>query len=251
MSLLKESTHEQQSKLAEYCKTGIVPELTGILEENLHHYRRLVFNIGIDTIETAYPITYRFLPDEIWDKLVYEFYAEHKCQTPQVWRMPLEFYEYCVEKDIQGKMNLPFLNDLLYFEWLELEVHTMDDIPYPSFDTEGDLLNNLLAINPEHKLVKFTYPVHILAATELEGKAGNYFLLMYREKESGKVQCMDVSILYAYILEQIQNGLTLQAVLTDADSLFQINNFEMLKEHAINFINDLKQRQFILGFLNK
>ncbi len=251
MSLLKEETHEQQSKLAEYCKTGIVPELTGIIEDNLHHYRRLCFNIGIDTIETAYPITYRFLPDEIWDKLVYEFYAEHKCQTPQVWRMPLEFYEYCVEKDIQGKLKLPFLNDLLYFEWLELEVHTMDDIPYPSFDSEGDLLNNLLAINPEHKLVKFTYPVHVLAATELEGKEGNYFLLMYREKESGRIQFMDVSILYAYILEQIQNGLTLQAVLTDADSLFQINNFEMLKEHALVFINDLKQRQFMLGFLNK
>ncbi len=251
MSLLKESTHEQQSKLAEYCKTGIAPELTGIIEENLHHYRRLVFNIGVDTIETAYPITYRFLPDEIWDKLVYEFYAEHKCQTPQVWRMPLEFYEYCVEKDIQSKLKLPFLNDLLYFEWLELEVHTMDDIPYPSYDTEGDLLNNLLAINPEHKLVKFTYPVHVLAATELEGKAGDYFLLMYREKANGRIQFMDISILYAYILEQIQNGLTLQAVLTDANTLFQINNFEMLKEHALVFINDLKQRQFILGFLNK
>jgi hypothetical protein len=250
MPLLKEDTHAQQSKLAEYCKTGVKPDLIGVIDENLHHYRRLVFNIGIDTIETAYPITYRFLPDEIWDKLVYDFYAEHKCKTPQVWRMPLEFYEYCVEKDLQTKLNHPFLNDLLYFEWLEMEVHTMDDLPYPSFTTKGDWLNNSLALNPEHRLVKFTYPVHVLAATELHGKAGDYFLLMYREKESGRVQCMDISILYAYILEQLQNGVTLQAILTEADTLFQINNFEMLKEHALNFVNDLKQREFILGFLN-
>ena len=250
MQLLKKETHEQQSRLAHYCKTGIKPELLGVVEDNLHHYRRLVFNIGIDTIETAYPITYRYLPDEIWDNLVYDFYAEHKCKTPQVWRMPLEFYEYCVEKDIQSELNIPFLNDLLYFEWLELEVHTMDDIPYPSCIAEGDWLNNVLALNPEHKLIKLGYPVHIFAPTELEGKAGDYFLLMYREKESGSIQFMDVSILYAYILERVQNGETLQAILTEADSLFQINNFEMLKEHTFNFINDLKQREFITGFLN-
>ncbi len=249
MPLLKEDTHAQQSKLAEYCKTGIKPELIGIIDENLHHYRRLVFNIGIDTIETAYPITYRFLPDEIWDKLVYDFYAEHKCKTPQVWRMPLEFYEYCVEKDLQSKLNIPFLNDLLYFEWLEMEMHTMEDIQYPSYTSEGNWLDNVLVLNPEHKLVKFNYPVHVLAATELEGKAGDYFLLMYREKESGRIQCMDLSILYAYILEQVQNGGSLQAILTEADSLFQINNFELLKEHALTFINDLKHRQFILGFI--
>ncbi|MBA2613217.1 MAG: putative DNA-binding domain-containing protein [Bacteroidetes bacterium] len=249
MPLLKEETHTQQSRLAEYCKTGVFPELTGVIEDNLHHYRRLVFNIGIDTIETAYPITYRFLPNEIWDKLVYDFYAKHKCQTPQVWRMPLEFYEYCVEKNIQAELNIPFLNDLLYFEWLELEMHTMEDVPYPSFNVNGDSVNDVLALNPEHKLVKFAYPVHILAPTELEGKAGDYFLLMYREKENGRVQCMDVSILYAYILEQLQNGVNIQAILTEADTLFQINNFEMLKEHALIFINDLQQRQFILGSL--
>ncbi|MEO6301832.1 MAG: hypothetical protein ABIP51_01550, partial [Bacteroidia bacterium] len=192
--------------------------------------------------------TYRFLPDEIWDKLVYNFYAEHKCKTPQVWRMPLEFYEYFVEKDLQSKLNIPFLNDLLYFEWLELEMHTMDDIPYPTSISEGNWLDNVLALNPEHKLVKFGYPVHVLAATELEGRQGDYFLLMYREKESGRIQFMDVSILYAYILEQMQNGLALQEILTEADTLFQINNIEMLKEHVLTFINDLKQREFILGF---
>ena len=250
MQLFKHSTYIQQSKLAEYCKTGIKPDLIGVIDENLHHYRRLVFNIGLDTLESAYPITYRFLPDKVWHELVYNFYAEHKCITPQVWRMPLEFYEYCFEKDLQTKLNIPFLNDLLYFEWLELEVHTMDDSPYPDYKKEGDLLNNLLAINPEHKLVKFTYPVHLLAPSELNGKIGDYFLLLYREKESGRVQFMDLSILYAYILEQIQNGLSLQVVLTEANLLFELNDFNLLKEHTLLFIDDLIQRQFILGFLN-
>jgi hypothetical protein len=250
MSLLKETTREQQFKLAEYCKTGIKPELLGVKDENLHHYRRLVFNIGLDTLETAYPITYSFLDSEIWHSLVRDFYAEHKCQTPQVWRMPLEFYEYCLKKDIQAKLTIPFLNDLLYFEWLELEVHTMDDIAYPLFILEGDWLNEPIALNPEHKLIKLTYPVHMLAPTEITlDAAGNYFLLMYREKESGNIQFMDISILYAYIIEQLQNGLVLNSIIEEANTLFQINDLNLIKEHVLNFITDLKQRQFILGFL--
>lgn len=249
MQLLKD-TYEQQSKLAQYCRDAKVPDLIGVKYENLPHYRRLVFNIASDIIETAYPITYSFLPKETWEKLVFDYFVEHKCQTTQVWKMPLEFYDYCVKKDIQSQLNLPFLNDLLYFEWLELEVHTMEDIPYPEFKSEGDWFNTKIAINPEFKLIKLIYPVHTTAPTELAGKEGTYFLLIYREKESGRVQFMDISIMYAYIIEQISYGELLKDVLVEANNLFQLNNISLLKEHAQKFIADLEQRKFVLGFLN-
>ena len=242
-------TYQQQALLAEYCRNGAVPDLKGVKYENLPHYRRLVFNIASDIIETAYPITYSFLPGETWKKLVFDYFAEHKCQTTQVWKMPLEFYDYCVQKDIQSQLNLPFLNDLLYFEWLELEVHTMEDIAYPAFTSKGDVFNDKLAVNPEFKFIKLTYPVHTTAPTDLEGKEGTYFLFIYREKENGNVQFMDLSMLYTYILEQISNGELLKDVLVEANNLFQINNISLLKEHAEKFIADLQQRQFVLGFL--
>lgn len=248
MQLLKD-TYQQQAMLAEYCRDGIVPELKGVKAENLHHYRRLVFNIASDALETCYPITHSFLPKEVWEKLVYDYFAEHKCKTSQVWRMPMEFYDYCVKKDIAGQLGHYFLNDLLYVEWLELDVHTMEDIPYPSFTTKGDWFTNKIAINPEHKLIKLTYPVHTTAPTSLAGKEGTFFLLIYREKESGNVQFMDLSMLYTYILEQIANGELLKDVLEEANNLFQINDILLLKEHAEKFITDLQQRQFVLGFL--
>ncbi len=247
MHLLKD-THEQQSKLAEYCRNGVVPDMKGVKYENLGQYRRLVFNIASDALETCYPITHSFLAKEVWGKLVHDYFVEHKCQTTQVWRMPLEFYEYCVSKDLQSQLNLPFLNDLLYFEWLELEVHTMEDIAYPEFKTEGDWFNDKIAVNPEFKLIKLTYPVHTTAPTELEGKEGTYFLFIYREKESGSVQFMDLSMLYTYIVEQIAGGELLKDILVEANNLFQLNNISLLKEHALNFIQDLERRKFILGF---
>jgi uncharacterized protein len=248
MSLLKD-THEQQSLLAEYCRNGNVPEnLKGIKSENLSNYRRLVFNIALDTLETAYPITYSFLEYDVWKDLCYNYFSEHKCQTPQVWRMPLEFYEYCVEKDIAGKLNFPFLNDLLLVEWLELDVHTMDDIAYPDFTEKGEWFNSKIAINPEYRLIKLSYPAHTTAPTSMTGKEGNYFLLVYREKESGNVQFVDLSIFYAYLLEQISNGALLKDVLVEANTLFGINNISLIKEHALKFIEDLEKRKFILGF---
>lgn len=250
MSSLLKDTHEQQSLLAEYCRTGLKPsELKGINENNLSNYRRLVYNIAVDTLETAYPITYSFLPTETWDKLCYDYFSEHKCQTPQVWRMPLEFYEYCIERNLAEELGMPFLNDLLLVEWLELEVHTMDDIAYPEFTSEGDWFNSRIAINPEYKLVKLAYPVHTTAPTALSGKEGTYFLLVYREKDSGNVQFVDLSIFYAYLLEQIANGELLKDVLVEANSLFGINNISLIKEHALNFIADLEKRRFVLGFI--
>lgn len=248
MQLLKD-TYEQQAKLAAYCRDGNVPDLKGVKYENLPHYRRLVFNIVTDIIETAYPITYSFLPKETWDKLVYDYFVEHKCQNAQVWRMPLEFYEYCKEKDIAGQLGFPFLNDVLYVEWLELDVHTMEDMEYPEFTTKGDIFNNRIALNPEYKLIRLTYPVHTTAPTSLAGKEGTYFLLVYREKETGNVQFVDLSMLYAYILEQISYGELLKDILVEANNLFQLNNISLLKEHAENFVKDLQNRKFILGFL--
>lgn len=249
--MLKAETLNQQSLLANYCRTGIKPELIGIKEENLYQYRRLVFNIALDTLETAYPITYSFLSNEQWSELTKRFFAEHKCNTTQVWRMPLEFYDYCKENNVAEQLQISFLNDLLYFEWLELEVHTMDDIAYPSFQENGSWLQDQIVLNPEYKLVAFEYPVHTTAPTDnLEEKRGNYYFLIYREKESGNVQFLDLSMLHVFILENINDGNCLEKILIEANNLFQLNDIELLKKHAITFMEDLKHRQFILGFKN-
>jgi hypothetical protein len=143
---------------------------------------------------------------------------------------------------------MPFLNDLLYFEWLEMEVHTMEDMEYPKARSEGDWMSERIALNPEHKLIPLTYPVHIVApGKELEEKKGNYFLLIYRDKETGNVQFIDLSMFYTYILENIKNGALLKDILVEANSMFQINDIKLLKERSLEFINDLKRRKFIIG----
>jgi uncharacterized protein len=252
MRSLKEDTHQQQSALADYCRTGVVPEnLTNVRKENLHHYRRLVFNIASDILESAYPITHSYLDVEVWNDLIKKYFSEHKCQTAQVWKMPLEFYDYCLQNHIAEKLNVCCLHDLLYFEWLELEVHTMEDITYPLSKEKGRWLDDIIVVNPEHKLVNLSYPVHTTAPNNInEGLKGNYFLLIYRERISGNVQFIDLSVLYTFILENLMNGSPMRSVLKEADLLFQINNITLLEEKAFMFFNDLHSRGFITGYKN-
>jgi hypothetical protein len=57
-------------------------------------------------------------------------------------------------------------------------------------------------------------------------------------------------MLHVFILENINDGNCLEKILIEANNLFQLNDIELLKKHAITFMEDLKHRQFILGFKN-
>ena len=249
-NMLTSETRELQNKFTLYCRTGkkeFIPEVDK--PQHVHHYRRLTFNITKNTLSNAYPLLKKFLSQEQWQELMYDYFSEHKCQNNKIWLMPKELYNYVVEKNLQTKWNIPFLNDLLHFEWIEIEVHTMPDMTYPKFQENGRVWNDVLAINPEFRLVQFNYPVHKKKTAEVnENDKGLYYLLAYREQESGKVQFISISALYAFVIEQISNGYTLDMVFEAAAELFNFSETDKIKEKITDFIDRLKERRFILGF---
>lgn len=125
----------------------------------------------------------------------------------------------------------------------------MEDIPYPRFKTKGDWLKDALVLNPENKLIKLSYPVYKSSPDKLDIKNGEYFLLMFREKDTGKVQFIALSVLHAYVLEAIQNiGTPLEEIIANIIYLFGINDMELLHNNLLLFLNDLKDKGFIVGF---
>jgi hypothetical protein len=248
--LLKTETYNQQSNLAQYCRDGKEVAILGAKPERLSHYRRLVFNVVKDALETTYPISFKYIDKNIWEEMVFNFFSQHKCQDPQVWRMPEEFYEFCKNENYAKKYSLPFLYNLLYFEWLEVELYMMEDIPYPQFKNSPNWLPEKMAINPEHKIVKLEYPVHLEKPFNTLKKKGDYFLLLYREKETGRIQFANLSVLFTFLIENIVLGeKSLEEIFSDILYLFGINDLEMLQVEAFKFLKDLKTRGFVLGVL--
>lgn len=246
--LLKTETYNQQNSFAQYCRDGKETAISGTISKRLPHYRRLVFNVIKDALETTYPISFEYIDKNIWAEIVYNFFSLHKCQDPQVWRMPEEFFEFCKSENYSEKYNLPFLNDLLHFEWLEVELYMMEDIKYPEFGTSENWLTEKIAINPEHKIIKLEYPVHLEKPFDAANKKGDYFLLLYREKETGRVQFVNLSVLFTFLIENIVLAeKTLDKIFNDILYIFGINDLGMLQKESFNFLKDLKSRGFVLG----
>lgn len=241
-------TYKVQQKLANYCRDGIQIELPGAVTERLPQYRRLVFNIIQDNIESAYPIAFKYLPENVWNELVYDFFAIHNCQSYQVWKLPKEFMEFVIANNYSQKHNLPFLNDLLRFEWAEMEVYNTADIPYELGTYNGDCITDQIVFNPEHQLLSLQYPLHMLPPEQALEKQGNYFVLLYREKQTGKVQFVDVSVWFAFMIEQIHhNEMTIKDLLEMAPEIFGNVSVEELKQSSITFIQSMIEKQFVIA----
>ena len=144
---------------------------------------------------------------------------------------------------------MPFLNDLLLFEWIEIEVHTMEDEIFPKIKKEGDIWNDILILMPEYRLLQLEYPVHIKQTKEITAAdKGNYFLFSYRTLENKSVKFMDLSILFAFCIEQIEEGNTLKDIVKQ---FFTLTNSEFnneIKEKTESFIKGLIQKEVVLGF---
>ncbi|MEO8762164.1 MAG: putative DNA-binding domain-containing protein [Bacteroidia bacterium] len=247
--LLQNNTKTIQSKLADYCRTGELTLTTEVNQKHVRHYRRLVYNIIDDMLQSAFPIFYEFADTEMWDEIVNTFFSTHACQTPHVWKVPGEFYQYACDKNLKEKYDLPFLDDLLLFEWIELDIHTMKDEEFPAFKIDGNWNEDVLVVNPEYRILSVKYPVHTTAPINIKKEnEGQYFILMYREPKKGSVQFLDISVLYALTIEKIEEEKSIAEITDELQAIFSFEDKVFAQEQVINFCKDLQLKDFVLGF---
>ena len=246
---LSEDTARIQEQLGKYCRTGVEVEIPGVTPGRLPHYRRLVNNVVRDTLDSGFPISLAALGEAQWDQLVQDFFVNGRPQSPQVWRLPFEFYQYHAARETGKRLGKPYLDDLLYFEWMEIEVHNMPDRAFPEYVNEGKRLYNRLAFNPEYEIVRMSYPVHMYAATEAAELKGDYFVLIFRSPDTGYVQFLNLSALNVYILTRmVEEDLPADQLRGEIALATGIESGKYLDEALENLIGELMQKQLILGF---
>jgi hypothetical protein len=249
---LREETNEIQELLGEYCRTGEVQELPGLTPGRIHHYRRLVKNAVKNTLDTAFPISVAALGEDPWELLVDDFFAAGLPQTPQIWKLPYEFYRFHADQETGKRIQKSFLDDLLIFEWMEIEVHTMPDRSYPEFTEKGNLFMDRLAFNPEHEIVQLEYPVHTHPVHQAIEMKGEYFALLYRLPDSGNVRFLALSALNTYIFTRLlEADVPLDELKGEFARVAGIESGRYLVDALRKFFGDLLERKLILGFKSK
>jgi hypothetical protein len=248
---LKKFTQQQQSDLAGYCRTHKLSDELQVRRERVHHYRRLVFNVVNDSLQSAFPLTKNLLEDKRWDQLVHQFFAGYKPQSPQVWKMPGEFYEWFSKSEQPLRDDFPFMDELLHFEWLEVVLFMMEDIPYPISHKQGNWMDSTVAVNPEFRIIQTNYPVHLKKAAKIQdADKGDFFILMFREKNTGRIQFMDLSPFFAVVVENIALGNNLRSILLAVQEQMPQTSLMALQENTIPFLEKLKDKGFIFGFMD-
>ncbi|GAA0564920.1 HvfC/BufC N-terminal domain-containing protein [Chitinophaga japonensis] len=203
---LSDLTRRHQSALASYCRTGQYNAIPGVHAGHVTHYRRLVYNVVDDMLQSAYPLTHHLLKAKEWKALVQEFFSNHPCQSPQVWYMPGELYQYMLQVQHPLLQQYDCLQELLWLEWTEVELFMMEDRPV-EYTPDGDLLTDALVLNPEHRLQRFRYPVHLKPARQITANdQGDYFLVLYRKPDTGEVSFLNLSPVLAHMLELLAEG---------------------------------------------
>ena len=138
--------------------------------------------------------------------------------------------------------------DLLRFEWLEMEMYMMEDAKMPVAKPAGDWLNDCIILNPEHRLLKFDYPVFKVAPQELATyQASCYFCMAYRQPETLKIIFTEVSAVTAAILELIADGESLASIYEILESQ-SINLSEKSKQQLLDYLQEQLKTGFVLGF---
>jgi uncharacterized protein len=257
---ISKPTFEAQKAFIKYIQSNEKPELENTKPENLKHYRNLVRNIFTDTLSTGLPITYRILSVEEWNYAIDTFMGQYACPSPYVWRMPYDFYEFVQAYGLGERLNKPWLEDLVYFEWLELEIHTMADISIPKLNTIDKNINlghtffeqNLVFLNPYYRISTFEYPVHNRNHKEFEANKGNYQILVYRHIQKFSVHFMELSPLFSLMIENKQGRLIhipeqIEHTLKMLGIQEKVNQKEILSG-SLPFLNELIQKEFIIGY---
>ncbi|GAB4315841.1 MAG: hypothetical protein Kow00127_07090 [Bacteroidales bacterium] len=239
-------TFRQQYDLAQYCRTGVLNPGLQVNQRHVHHYNRLVRNVVFDALGSAFPLTLDLLDSDEWNSLVDQFWSSHKAATPQIWKLPDEFRKWVEQQQHPLTEKHPFLNELLYFEWLEIELYMMEDLNWPDHTPADDLFNNHLVVNPEHKLIRLNWPVHLKNPNTITTRdKKDWFVLIYREPDTGKVRFIDLAPMTALLTEQIIAGHTAAGVLS---ALIEAGIQNTPDEKAVTgFLSDLQMSGFIAG----
>jgi uncharacterized protein len=239
---------ETVKKFTSFCRTGILDPSLSLDPERAQSYFTLIRNNFDDSLRRAYPLTHHLVKSETWNEMVDDFFANHDSSSPFPWRMPEGFARYVKKSQWAKRLKIPYLNDLVDFEWLEIELFMMPDSPQENFTKEGSLLDDPLYLNPESTIALYRYPVFEKKPLPREMEKGMYPLLAFRYPEKGTVHFVALSSYFQKVVEALRKEpLTGRQALLKPAKKFQLKEEQVLPSGE-KFLSDLFSQQAILGF---
>ncbi len=241
---------QSQRKMAEFCRSGQYDSEVAMPHNRAEVYRDLILSTVEQALIKAYPLTYQLLETSDWDRLVTEFFAFHPQPFPSFWKMPKGLCDFVREREWGIPLNLPYLSDLLQFEWIEIEVYMMPDCEKQEVTPYGDLMQDYLYVNPEHRFQTYRYPVFQPCPLSSDLPIGEHHLFCYRHPKSGQVHFISLSRFYKAVLERLIKGeCTGKEAVDEVAQEMKLPINEHVYRTVRGFFQDLLSKEAVLGFI--
>ncbi|TNF37655.1 MAG: DUF2063 domain-containing protein [Gammaproteobacteria bacterium] len=216
----------------------------GIAEERLAVYRELFFNNVKETLASAYPVLHQVLPQEQWQVLCEQFFAEHRCHTPYLSRVPEEFLRWLQQQQVNDP---PWLLELAQWEWTELDLFLAPDEEDTS--TTDDLLNAVPKFSTLARLHHFDYAVHTIGVDHIpEAPAEQSVHLLAWRKPDDDIGFMQLNALSASLLELIRHNQqqTVQELLAMIAEAFDDYAPELIMQGGVDALQSFVSHHIVL-----
>ena len=227
------------------------PAPEGIENRRMQVYRELFFNNVSSMLASNFPVIRTLYGNDRWNRLIREFYSEHRCQTPLFPELPKEFLRYLQDGRGDGHDDPPFLHELAHYEWVELalslEERELDEV---AADPDGDLMTGIPVLSPLAWPLSYRFPVYLIKPDyqPTEPPDQDTHLLVYRNRRYDVkfMKLNEVSRLLLLLMKEDQGRTGLELLEQVAQAIRHPQPETVLKSGA-ELMEDLRRRDVLLG----
>lgn len=220
----------------------------GVEARRMKVYNELVYNNLEGFLLACFPVLRQVLGKRKWSKLVREFFAEHRCQTPFFRQIPDEFVRYLKNERGARAEDPVFMQDLAHYEWVELMLSvSVKEIELSEIDPNGDLMNGRPALNPLLSLQSYAYPVHRISPRfKPEKKEETHFAIFRNSADEVKFILLNpVSLRLLTLLQS--TALSGEAALLQIAHELKHPNPQVVLSGGLDIMQSLRASQVIQG----
>ena len=220
--------------------------IPGIDSQRLAIYRELFFNNVKDTLDNAFPVISRVLNNDRWLELCRDFFAQHRCSTPFLSRLPGEFVSFLQHSTTEHQPA--WLLELAQWEWNELDLFLQEDIEVDV--TGSNPVNEVPVLTPHLRLHDCKHPVHHIKEhfTPANSEHACYHLLAWRKQDHsvGFLLLNDFNRLLIQLLLENSTLCGLELLHLISDNTPQMDR-EQIIQGGIQILNQLYSNKIIVG----
>lgn len=192
----------------------------GIEQRRMKIYRDLFYNNVEGFISGGFPVLRSITDDEKWHRMVRDFFARYRCQSPYFLEISQEFLGYlqnCRESEAD---DWPFMLELAHYEWVEMVADTAEgEFPETGYNPNGNLFLARPYLSPHAYVVSYYFPVHKIGPDFLPDQAPENptVLIVYRDRNLN-VRFMEINGVTARLLVLLQEN----SDFTGSDAIGQV-----------------------------